>query len=548
MGDCRIRILISKELVANNSNDDTNQWQPLLNQVFSSDTTVREVCDASPQLINLLQQKETSDACLWDCTKHPPKDITDWPLDKYTQIQGLQSLTLWDAGWFPSGSLKVSPRSQGIPISAQSEDAQYNLSESVEKGSAQSVQLVGGGSTKMAPSQVLHSVTQRFGDEMNENESALQERRTNAQAKKRTEQERFRKLEARIQKLEANDKKKKSNKPVSDQVRKMLLKSRATGKSSLKAQDRVYFHIIIIDAGDEAEGSKEEFRYFSIQDTVGKGILGQFTTPKSGQQAELLVKQQQSTEGEDAVYRRLPNAMRVYEAIEKKFLEPEANKVVIRWYSPDKEEPTTDVVEGSVESNQQVEDVEMKDSSTGQDATTEAAPTATATAAAAVSTEDATMEEARAPTADDGDGTTLVDASLAALIQRKDEEEQKKSKKKSSKTSAKVKQMLIKSKAKGDAKRLKKMEDRFFFELVVINKDSTCEGISPCFLGRKDPLGRVTRDCCAKAAEGEVELLVPMDGGENKFQRLVDTTMTLQAAETAKLLQPFDRLVVRFLG
>jgi len=116
--------------------------------------------------------------------------------------------------------------------------------------------------------------------------------------------------------------------------------------------------------------------------------------------------------------------------------------------------------------------------------------------------------------------------------------------------------MLMKSKAKGDPKRIK-MEERFFLELVTVH-ESICE-TSLVYLGKKDTLNRILRDCVkssisAKYKEGEknAEFIVPLQthdsGGvsDANFQRLDDLEMTFEEAEAAQLLLPFGRLVLQF--
>lgn len=604
MGDCRIRILVSQKLLPsddNNASNDTNtssntRWKEVTNKLFSTDTTVREVCNAPGMVMPLLQQQEDSGVALWDCTVHPPKDITDWPLKQFSDIQGLRTKTLFDAGWFPSGTLRICLKTDGVPVattsSLQNDEAQYNLRSEVAittgtgsgAGSSSSsvVQLVGNtnGTTSAAsnntrpllPSQLLDSVTHRFEDDdaimasdhPDAHVKALQERRKYQQVRAAKEQERFRKLEGHIQSLESNNNKKKNkNKPVSDQVRRMLIKSRATGAKSLKQQDRVYFHIVILasssSGSDDADAEvKEVFCYFSRQETAAK-ILSNFADSSSNnnQQSELLVRKTadgDATSTTSPVYRRLPNVMRVYEAIEQKWMEPEVNKVVIRWYDPASEEATTSVAEDTESS---IEPMEVEEVAAAQHN-----DTATTTTGAAIISEETVITTEQSTS---GDESTLESATLAALLRQHDEEEQKKSKKKCSKssTSTKVRQMLMKSKAKGDAKRLK-MEDRFFFELVTVamavssDKNDLCE-TSLHYLGKKDPLGRILRDCVEPSlsannqAGEDIELLVPIPSNDDterdasvKFQRLRNLSMTFHEAEAANLLQPFGRLVIRF--
>ncbi|CAB9503339.1 expressed unknown protein [Seminavis robusta] len=534
MGDCRIRIFVSG-LCSSESNDSNNNkpWQLVLNKLFSSDTTIGEVLSADE--LSLLFADQTDNA-LWDCTMHPPKDITEWILKDDSN----KNKTLYDAGWFPSGTLRVARRIDGVPLAStlQTDDVQYNNTQQATT-SAMPVQLAGTlasttGTTvasSLLPSQVLESVTRRFDDDETMTTSQSTTTALSKQQRALQEKERAKRLDERIQKL--NDK----NKPVSDQVRKMLIKSRATGSKSLKQQDRIYFDICTISIGQEDQC----FRYYSIQDTIGKGIISTFTCSSSNKeddvQAELLIRRK---EEEGAIYRRLPNLMRVYEAIERGFLEKEqVNKVVVRWYDTSSEEPTSSI-----------EDEEQTTATTNpMDATTTSDVEMTEVSDPPPTTTPETISSASSS----NNPQMIQDADLAALLTQLDqeEEEKKKSKKKStSKTSAKVKQMLIKSKAKGDAKRVK-MPDRFFFDLVTVSTTTVAKATSQfCFLGQKDPLGRILRDCVKPALgnDANVELLVPTDdmATSSSFVPLSNwSTMTFQEAQNANLLQPFGRIVLR---
>merc|ERR1712161_179479 len=127
-------------LVANNNNnnnddDDDDDEAGVLSfvSVFSSDTTIREVAENNVVLkklffgssdkvtVNIDGDDDDDDDdvngnnngntdnirefILWDCTFHPPKDITSWPKKDFPDLQGFKSKTLHAAGMFPSGIL-----------------------------------------------------------------------------------------------------------------------------------------------------------------------------------------------------------------------------------------------------------------------------------------------------------------------------------------------------------------------------------------------------------------------------------------------------------
>jgi hypothetical protein len=201
-----------------------------------------------------------------------------------------------------------------------------------------------------APSQVLHAVTKRFNDSGDEaataaaGQAAVQIRRQNQQEVAARQAERFLKLEQRIRSLQEGSGGK--NKKVSDQVRRMLIKSRATGRSDLKMQDRVFLHCMT----DQGEATmREDYRYFSLQDTVGR-VLSTFAT-ETGKDAELLIRRMSKAntsvmnENEETpVYRRLPILMRLYEAISLQYL-ADIDTVVIRLYNSAQEEATPSIVD-----------------------------------------------------------------------------------------------------------------------------------------------------------------------------------------------------------
>jgi len=62
---------------------------------------------------------------LWDCTFHPPKDITSWPKKDFPDLQGFKSKTHHAAGMFPSGILICC--SKGVPnkLLSKSNDNTY---------------------------------------------------------------------------------------------------------------------------------------------------------------------------------------------------------------------------------------------------------------------------------------------------------------------------------------------------------------------------------------------------------------------------------------
>jgi hypothetical protein len=580
MGDCRLRIQISRDLIINTetslSTDNRSDWVTI-SKICSADTTIREVVEeitvdssssSSPSSFALLPLLQAHQVCLWDCTTHPPVDISDWPISIYTEKGGPKSMTLFDARWYPSGSLQVVGVGVG-PKTASADhydDSQYNLpSDSIQPGTQQQqtrVQLISTNSTTAAattmlhglpaPSQVLHAVTKRFADDGDGDDEAaaaqavaVQIRRQNQQMVAAKQSERFLKLEQRIRLLQEGASSGGKNKKVSDQVRNMLIKSRATGRSDLKMQDRVFLHGMI-DSGETASHiMREDYRYFSLQDTVGRVLSTFASNTDKGKDAELLIRWSPMTstsimnENDTPLYRRLPTLMRLYEAISHQYL-ADIDTVVIRLYNSAQEEATPSVIDGKEEDIQS----EMMDDTVQPDMMDEDTETTPATE------NDAVEEKSSMDDADEVTNGRLTDA-IRAMDERKDP----KKKKKSSAAATKVRQMQMKSKATGDAKQVK-MEDRFFLELVTVTDDATgdqCTATAaPVFVSLKNNFERLVRDNRKKAPtisqSWQWEILMPLsDDAENSsYRRISDYQMSFQDAQHSKVVNPFDRLILRY--
>ena len=100
MGDCRIKVDIAKELVSQDQDSSTTRGSTIsVTHTCSADTTIREVCEA----INALWDLINSDIPigLWDCTLHPPKDISDWPKLTYPDVDGAEFKNMPQCWVFP---------------------------------------------------------------------------------------------------------------------------------------------------------------------------------------------------------------------------------------------------------------------------------------------------------------------------------------------------------------------------------------------------------------------------------------------------------------
>jgi hypothetical protein len=534
MGGCRIRVLIAKELLPKQESlhhDGANRTVSIV-RMYTADTPVREVAEGTDLLWGLFSSN--ADFELWDCTYHPPKNITAWPVEAYPDLMGPKCKTLHDAGCFPSGTWLALPK--GVHPDQFStkdyDDVQYNNNQKLtetqaaipsnNKEAAPPVTFKDSAlaSSKPLPSQVMESVTKRFEEE-DEEDAAEQKkakivRQQNKERKRKLQQERATKLDQRIQKLEEQSSEK--NKKVSDQVRRMLVKSRATGNNNLKMQDRIYFQCLLDDGNEVIK----EYRYVSPQDTFAK-IASSFPNSSGLTNSEVLVRQKSIEEDSPLEYRRFPVAMRVYEAMSNKFLTDQVDTMIIRWYE-DGDDATPSVLEKEIDdSSVVVEDVEMKDAA---DATQNPA---VEIEAEALHHEDTSMTE---------------DVSLTESIKAMDDANSKgKKPKKNSAAAMKVRNMQIKSKAKGDAKRIPKVENRFFLEVVMIRNTGTATS-SFQFLAKTDPIERLLQKVASKTPPSEWDFLVPTSES-NKYETISNTSMALAEAEENGILKSFERIILR---
>eukprot|EP00977_Amphora_coffeiformis_P015053 scaffold4341_cov161-Amphora_coffeaeformis.AAC.7 len=534
MGDCNLRLYISELLWE--KVDPKNDRKGQIHSVrLASDATLAdmleltvEILGSKPSIGKVLQDYH---AKLWDCTYHPPKDITQSTLEQFPGKSGPKSLTLFDAGWYPSGLFTLTCPDEGAPkrAAANYDDVQYNTLSSADETKAIGTVQLKHHSGPVLPSQLLQSVSSRFdgidAPDTDTQQARLLRHETTAQTQVR-EAKRQEKLQERIRKL---DEKLASSKGggVASQVQRMLVKSRAVGRPNLGEQDRVYLRVVL-DKGDET--IQEDFRYFSRQDVVGRALS---TFPHVQEQhMELLVR----NAGEE--YRRLPNLLRFHEAVDAGYM-ASFDRVVVRVYDPTEEEPTISVTMDSPSTP-----------ATGAEATAISSAANNSITDMSLTTEEPTdtVIDKESPK-DPGDffADEILVAALAAM-----ESKNKKSKAaKSSAAVSKVRQMQMKSKAKGDAKRVQ-MPDRFFLEVVLAQRsnDSTAVTISsppaPYFLANSDPLHRLVKDGWVKVPLASAQFVIPPQEGGIKFRRVADPSESVQSISSAGILSSFDRIIVYY--
>ena len=545
MGDCRIRIHVESSLLANHALEgersanevDRKELVSTVDKVWSSDTTVREVVEQDNRILPLLSSHR---ARLWDCTIYPPRDITNLPLETYADKQGACSQTLYDAGWFPSGTLQVLPLGE-TPLLGSLEahyDLQYNTrqEEPLSQNSSLLVKLTqpvgmsnGKSTLRPLPSKILDSVPHRFGNSetaINDDDAQLAQaiRLKNRHKKIENERARLERLQGRIRKLE------QKSGGASTQVRRMLIKSRATGRSNVQMDDRLHFKCVIV-RGDSEDICEEDYRYFSIQDTVGK-VVSSFSLTAGSLQGELLVSRAETNGEESSIYRRLPALMRLYEAVEATYLSDFAT-IVIRFFDASVTEATTSI------------DI----SPTLEQATDDQQPRTRMPELQPVFDANQIQKTTDAP--DQTSESYVIIEELAKALQEWDRTHTKaKTKKPASSATVKVRQMQMKARAKGDSKRVKQL-DRFFVELVVTRLSQYGQesviSVTPVFVSKVDKIERIVRDCVPNPpSSSSWELVVPCQGVSGRFRTIEDTSVSLEVASQQKILECFGRVILRY--
>jgi hypothetical protein len=423
---------------------------------------------------------------------------------------GQKSKTLYGAGWFPSGVWQILPRGSAPKLLSISEDTQYNVQVQplLSVKSTNEVHFGISPQERLQPSQVLQSVKERFDIDPTtdtDDSGARHAQRQNKLYQKQKQAAKHASLEARIAKLDT----KKSS--TSLQVRKMLIKSRCTGLKTLQQEDRVHLHVVV----DNGESTTEDYRYFSTQDTVAK-IVSNMSPP--GAASELLVKL-------NGIYKRLPVAMRLYEAIADTYIQ-DVDSIFIRVYSRDEDEPTASVFEQN-DSSGDPDDVpiEVYDDSNNDKVELKICKDS-------MESNDSARSDRLTPLL-----TAISPANLALLHSTlaKYHTDQCDNKRKPSATSTKVEKMLMKGKAKGDKKRTPKVEDRFFVHVVIVGGGAT----GPYFMNMKDTFGRLLQDGFQMKNGGRVFaatqssdfLMLPLD-------------VTFEQAEKQGLLANFGYILI----
>jgi hypothetical protein len=522
----------------NNNNEDEDVF--VTSQQFGADSTVAEVLGA------LVYSTILSGTALelWDSTCNPPTNITHYISD-YSEKTGPKSLTLFAAKCFPSGTWMVLPPGMNPSNVLKREyvDYQYNIVSRFQPAdeTALAVRLTNSTANnderRPLPSQIMGSVVQRFDHDLTSTkqkttENVIKARSSASRSEKQQRgEERARKLEERIQKIEMSTDK---NKGVSQQVRKMLVKSRAVGREDLKMQDRIYYECVLLNADS---GTKKEFRFFSPQESFAKVAASFESTAKKSK--EVLIKISEDEDGA-TIYKRIPASMRIYEAISNGYLtgDTTVDTLIIRFYN-EEEGPTQSIKSERGDLSSDTEELH-------DDSTAEQSVRITTYIAQPVKTR---KSDARIDNNEKETGVRMVeDMRLFLAVQALDDSKRSgQQQKKKSAAAEKVRVMRMKAKAKGDKKRVPRMEDRFFLEVISVPKKSGSEMATSQthFFAKKDTFARILQILGVHPGEWKIFIPVCSDEKSNAcFNVLDETGLSLGEAEKTDLLRCFGRILV----
>jgi hypothetical protein len=523
--------------------------------------------------------ENTHHLCLYDCTLNPPIDITPKVM-QYNQPTGPNSITLLSLNWFPSVKLVIfkanddqvreSVLKSNIHVH---EDYQYNLPNYANNGvdtatakndirsvNRPTINIIGlsnghgkGGSTPtrtLLPSQVIEAAQNRF--QSDPPAASMSINHTNP-VKRRTEKERKAQIDARLQKLDEITCTKKQSK-VSVQVKKMLIKSRAEGDKKIRADDRFYLETVLIDdttricdpvrvgGGATATNaaaawgeSTSTYRFYSTASNVGK-IVSSATknvhnSGKNDTMAELLVLVNGKEGGleSSSMYRRLPNTMRIYEAQKSEYLSS-FDRVIVRIFSAHRVPPrgegdyvdhSTPLI-GTTDTNVSVEEKAFENFTCQEN-------------------ENVAMKEERSSTNDKERQVQVEEEEIYmkihAVMSELDTNDKSRKKKKSAATE-KVRQILLRGKAKGKIKVPE--QDRFYLEIVFVsvsvNADKFNASETPIYISKYDPIEEAAKVLSLKndsysilvenAEAGSLYESIPkeircIDSGLKPYQRII---------------------------
>ncbi|KAL3786877.1 hypothetical protein HJC23_013798 [Cyclotella cryptica] len=560
-------------------------------------------CSQQDEIVSML-----SSTCIIDASYHPPRNITSI-LQSHPDRSGPRSKTLQGMGWFPSGTLVVlsscaaasntekEQREERLLekfVQWQSrhvlgqEEFGYNLPALAGKQDGiltktTPVQYIGLGNNHnnakkdnklLKPTDIFNAMQQRFQHEAHpiiHPNGLVHPKRTH----KRTERQRQERLDAILNNLQQ-----RSIKKTSAQVRHMLIKSRSVGDKKLRMEDR--FHLEIVRFDDTVHGNNKQteenrdYRFFSRQTTAGKVASAVASSLGScdDRAAEFLVSVSAASRDSKHKYRRLPNTMSLHDAQGAGWLK-EFDLVLIRIYLLPNETHSNDVMVGPTKSVLEEESDDESVADDVNDDTMDEDVVGNENRDAEMMEQSTSIGQAREVTPISLDESSKPSESynlqqrLQSVFQSMDAAEvdsnqasnKNKSLKKKKPISKQLQNMLMKSKATGNARI--KQEDRVYLRVLLFHDDNN-KGVQSCrlscsykFFDKRNDVAHIisssdtNKSFVDKDEDVEKELILQLSNGssdplkEEAFYRKLAPSLTLGDAMQKKLLENFDSVLVR---
>ena len=534
MGDSTVQILLDISSFASYTGDNASKHAlrsyEKISRVVSADTTLREVFDIVHNEVKSRCNHRDLNLAIYDCTVYPVKRVR-LIKGQNDATSGVGAVTLQSLGWWPGARIAVCSANDAdaqhrIMVHDLREDA-WSVPEVISDPVNNPVRLLDDQyvSSRPMPSELLDSISRRH-DKDNSTVDTKDTVKPNKslQSRETLERERSLRIDERIRKIEEQTKKKPS--AVSSQVRKMLIKSSAKGNKKLTEGDRFYLEVLVVeDMNDDQNFSlsskgSSSFYFFSKMSTIGK-VIESVCKTSSNFSLEFLICMD-SKEASYSRYWRIPNLVPLHEA-EKKGLE-QFSKVIIRKFS-NGELYTKSITEVDLLSEKE-----------------ENFPRCTKVPSFVEKNETSSTE---AHSVELSGGINNVEESFAERLRSFIDNlnaEASKVKKGKSKTSEKVQQMLMKSKAKGDKKNIK-AENRFYLEVVIIGEvKDPLEGTSSFwFFDKRSSIGRTCLILLPNDLERDIEAIALSPTSCYRIPHEVK----LCNAEAKGLIKQFGKIVLR---
>jgi len=612
MGDVTIYLLLECTLLGEPPVDDEAFTFRSTSHVLSADASLAELMGV---VAGKLRAPPGRRLTVLDASSHPARVVSP-AVRRFTGLAGPTSRTLHDLGWFPSGKLVIFPApddadsaDDGVSARAEAsllqrfvewqsrglrlhEEFAYNRPDGAGADGAASggdtatappsagVRWTAGGADGAAsaaskPSAMFRAVEQRHGGP---DAAAVSQR--DSQGKdtpkrkpaRRTDEERTRRLDALLRNLDAGATRTATagtarvKRGASRQVRSMLLKSRSEGNENLRMEDRFHLEVARLWDATGVGGAEPEdgdgdrsYRFFSRQATAGRVAGTAASDLGRARAAELLVRHPPPSDDDGdargAHYRRLPGVMTLHEAQAAGWVR-EFDTVVVRIYSLDlgPSLSVTDPTAGDDEVTNFVGDEDGMEQDRGDASDDPATETHGGgdNDSTGLSQQTSQLEQSQ----------LILQQKLHAAFNDLDENVSGssvvKKKKKKKATSKQVRNMLIKSKATGNARL--RPEERVHLEVLLFHDtgDAIPSSRSKSFryFSKQHCVKHVVAVCGSAGSatpvnDGRAELIAPRPpaaAAAPPCYRALPATLTLSKALGEGALEDFGRVMVRIRG